>query len=489
MTGVRARRHARGRWSGELAAGDCGETWEARVARDGSARRSSASCPAACARAGSATPSAAPRSRRSPSRGEFRRAVHYTWEVNDRLRMVVDAARGPVRYEHDALGNLAAATYEDGRVDLRMPDAVGNFFRTQARSDRKYGPGGQLLESREPDGRVVTLRIRPRGQPREEDRAWTLPRHRPTPSPASGPTHWNGAGMLRQGRPPRRRGRDLHLRRPRAPPLQNLPRAAPRRWIWDGKIPLHEWVEGRPAALSPATAARSANVAVLDELAARRRRFERAAKPSQGPPDDSFAAPQSTTPAIPVWSAGATEPGTAEYPITWLFDPESFAPMAKLVGDARYAIVTDHLGTPTAMYDAAGAEVWSATIDAYGDLRNITGTRTACPFRWPGQYEDAETGLYYNRFRYYAPEIGYYLSQDPIGLANGLTLCAYPGNPLIATDPLGLATFYSVQSAADADRLRGGGEPWPAGLERANMGDRILLLGFREPGAQLQRAP
>ena len=77
--------------------------------------------------------------------------------------MVVDAARGPVRYEHDALGNLAAATYEDGRVDLRMPDAVGNLFRTQARTDRKYGPAGQLLESREPDGRVVTYEYDPEG--------------------------------------------------------------------------------------------------------------------------------------------------------------------------------------------------------------------------------------------------------------------------------------------------------------------------------------
>ena len=205
---------------------------------------------------------------------------------------------------------------------------------------------------------------------------------------------------------------------------------------------MHEWVEGRPAALSPAHHGAVADVAVLDELAARRRRYERAAKPAQGPPhDDSFAAPQPTTPTLPVWSAGATEPGTAEDPITWLFDPESFAPMAKLVGDARYAIVTDHLGTPTAMYDATGAEVWSATIDAYGDLRNITGTRTACPFRWPGQYEDAETGLYYNRFRYYDASQGHYLSPDPLGLLGGPVLAGYVSDPLTQTDPFGLITI------------------------------------------------
>ncbi|WP_202807474.1 RHS repeat-associated core domain-containing protein [Gilliamella sp. wkB18] len=39
------------------------------------------------------------------------------------------------------------------------------------------------------------------------------------------------------------------------------------------------------------------------------------------------------------------------------------------------------------------------------------------PFRQLGQYEDVETGLYYNRFRYYHPETGLYISQDPIGLA------------------------------------------------------------------------
>jgi hypothetical protein len=80
--------------------------------------------------------------------------------------------------------------------------------------------------------------------------------------------------------------------------------------------------------------------------------------------------------------------GTAESPITWVFEPESFAPLAKLVGDSRYSLVTDHLGTPKAMFDATGAEVWSASIDAYGDLRNIKGHRQSCPFRYPGQYED-----------------------------------------------------------------------------------------------------
>ena len=60
------------------------------------------------------------------------------------------------------------------------------------------------------------------------------------------------------------------------------------------------------------------------------------------------------------------------------------------------------------MLSETGKAVWRADISVYGKLRNLEpGQKTrACPFRWPGQYEDEETGLYYNRFRYYDPEAG-----------------------------------------------------------------------------------
>jgi RHS repeat-associated protein len=76
----------------------------------------------------------------------------------------------------------------------------------------------------------------------------------------------------------------------------------------------------------------------------------------------------------------------------------------------------------------------------YGELQNVVGEKQACPFRWPGQYEDEETGLYYNRFRYYDPEAGGYVSQDPIGLAGGLCPSAYVADPLVWQDPLGLSS-------------------------------------------------
>ena len=124
---------------------------------------------------------------------------------------------------------------------------------------------------------------------------------------------------------------------------------------------------------------------------------------------------------------------------TWVFDPESFAPAAKLQGEQRYSIVTNYLGTPVRMLSAAGAHVWAADTSIYGELRNLEGERTACPFRYPGQYEDEETGLYYNRFRYYDPEGGVYVSQDPIGLEGGFLLYGYANDVSVQVDVFGLA--------------------------------------------------
>jgi RHS repeat-associated protein len=64
--------------------------------------------------------------------------------------------------------------------------------------------------------------------------------------------------------------------------------------------------------------------------------------------------------------------------------------------------------------------------------------KTHCPWRFPGQYEDEETGLYYNRFRYYDPSIGRYISQDPLGLLGGFWLYGYTADPFRFTDALGL---------------------------------------------------
>ena len=117
----------------------------------------------------------------------------------------------------------------------------------------------------------------------------------------------------------------------------------------------------------------------------------------------------------------------------------SFTPVAKVTDSERYTIVHDYLGTPTQAYDSAGDLVWEMLLDVYGRVMECRGDRSLVPFRYQGQYEDAETGLYYNRFRYYSPEMGMYISSDPIGLAgNNPTLYGYVEDVNAWLDALGL---------------------------------------------------
>lgn len=112
--------------------------------------------------------------------------------------------------------------------------------------------------------------------------------------------------------------------------------------------------------------------------------------------------------------------------VTWVYDGTSFTPVAKVTDGERYTIVHDYLGTPTQAYDSKGELVWEMLLDVYGRMAECHGDRTLVPFRYQGQYEDEETGLYYNRFRYYSPDMGMYISSDPIGLAgNNPTLYGY----------------------------------------------------------------
>ena len=90
------------------------------------------------------------------------------------------------------------------------------------------------------------------------------------------------------------------------------------------------------------------------------------------------------------------------------------------------------------MTDATGALIWDAVYKPFGEAEQISGSATN-PQRFPGQVYDPETGLHYNYFRDYAPGLGRYVESDPIGLLGGLTTYAYVrGNPLLASDPLGL---------------------------------------------------
>ena len=99
---------------------------------------------------------------------------------------------------------------------------------------------------------------------------------------------------------------------------------------------------------------------------------------------------------------------------------ESFVPCGKITNGKHYSIITDHLGIPIEAYNQEGALIWEREQDLYGNSRQgFAKENFRCPFKYQGQYYDSEVELCYNRFRYYHPETGRYISEDPIGFLSG----------------------------------------------------------------------
>ncbi|RZJ57264.1 MAG: RHS repeat protein [Hymenobacter sp.] len=275
----------------------------------------------------------------------------YTWQSSGRLSQIQDTQFGLTHFEHDAVGNLAATTFDDGTRELRLSDAVGNLFTTTEQRDRRYGSAGQLLEAQGTRFTYdmlgnLTSKTTAQGQ------QWNYA--------------WDAAGYLAEVVCPDgeavRFAYDALGRR-----VSKSYQGKVTRWVWDGDKFLHEWQE-------------------------------------------------STTEAAL---------GSVAEVVTWLFEDDSLAPLAKLTAQGSYSVVADHLGTPLALYDAQGQQTWQVQLNSYGAVRIDTSQAPDCPFRYQGQYEDVETGLYYNRFRYYDAETGQYISQDPIRLEGGWKMYGY----------------------------------------------------------------
>ncbi|MFL0072071.1 RHS repeat domain-containing protein [Tenacibaculum maritimum] len=107
------------------------------------------------------------------------------------------------------------------------------------------------------------------------------------------------------------------------------------------------------------------------------------------------------------------------------------------------------MGTPTQMYDEEGEQVWERSLDLNGKV--INGSNAPCPFLYQGQYYDKEIELAYNRFRYYDPDDGRYISKDPIGLLSGeYGFYNYVGDSNSWVDPFGLTKTYHATSRSEA---------------------------------------
>ncbi|MFJ4134065.1 RHS repeat-associated core domain-containing protein [Pseudomonas cyclaminis] len=130
---------------------------------------------------------------------------------------------------------------------------------------------------------------------------------------------------------------------------------------------------------------------------------------------------------------------------SFVYEPDSFRPLALLEGfgpneTQPYHYQLDHLGTPQELTDPDGEIVWSAHYRAYGQISRLDKNKIDNPLRFQGQYFDPESGLHYNRHRYYNPNVGRYLTPDPVKLAGGINAYQYVPNPTGWVDPLGLSS-------------------------------------------------
>ena len=241
---------------------------------------------------------------------------------------------------------------------------VGNLFNDPDRKLRKYLQGGKIEQSGEwrfkydKDGQLIE-------KYKGSGKWWDSKRER-------WQYEWNQNGTLKAVKSP-------HRKRPAQFTYDALGRRICKfaseytHWVWNGNVPLHEWNTGQ------------------------------------------------------TWK----DDGWQYYELdlrTWVFEEESFVPMALLLNGKAYSIVTDQPGTPTEAYNVEGEEVWRRRLDMNGRIleevydRNVPySDRIRIPFLFQGQYYDHETELAYNRFRYYAPELGRYISEDPIRFDSGTT--------------------------------------------------------------------
>ncbi|WP_277627260.1 RHS repeat domain-containing protein [Burkholderia stabilis] len=134
-----------------------------------------------------------------------------------------------------------------------------------------------------------------------------------------------------------------------------------------------------------------------------------------------------------------------EQTVTYVPHPDHEGPLTRLGDGQAWHYVTDHLGTPQELYDEQREVVWAADLSAYGRTARRLAHAVDNPIRFPGQYYDRESGLHYNRLRYYDAEIGRYITQDPIGLLGvlgGSNHHSYADrDPVNRIDPSGAFAF------------------------------------------------
>lgn len=427
------------------------------------------------------------------------RQRRYEWDVNNRLKKVTnEQTKGTTMYSYDQFNNLVSAKETGLETIFRETDTVGNLYVTQDRSDRIYGAGsrleksgidlkekrnsfqggygklvtkgteyfydeeGNMVEKTEsngdtwrylyygngmlkkvvlPDGSGVCFKYDPFG--RRIEKSVTKGYSKKTVKlkeqvPAINKNNWEVVGGARIRRPHPQK-ENSHVAKDNATSIYQERRGESEekvekviRFLWDGNTLLHEWKEKPENTLKVK--------AKVDYKADFRRKQEKQRE------QDIAESPETTK--VP------------ESLITWIFQ-DDFIPRGKITSEGNYSIITDYLGTPVEAYGEEGNKIWEREFDIYGSVKpgrkdtygkpekNI-GEENFIPFRFQGQYQDEKIGLYYNRFRYYDPQLGQYTQQDPIGLAGGNpTLYGYVKDTNTWIDIYGLKSFFRSMSRAE----------------------------------------
>ncbi|WP_053486152.1 RHS repeat-associated core domain-containing protein [Lysinibacillus sp. FJAT-14745] len=340
-----------------------------------------------------------PTHHRISSQNRDTRRRMYNWDVNHRLRSMVNELTGvKATYGYDEFSNLVWSNQGDQFDFLhRSVDDVGNLYETKEKTDRVYGAGSRLLETRDAnfsyddEGNLIQ-KLEKNGD------SWKY--------------EYYGNGMMAKVIKPDKTEVTFKYgslgRR-----IEKCSDEKTMTFVWDGNTILHEYFLQN-------------NSDIYENL------------------DEYFSQNKSEIP---------------NNLVTWVFN-DGFVPSAKITNEGNYSIISDYLGTPVEAYDEQGNRVWSAELDVYGRVNEFTGKRDFIPFRYQGQYEDVEIGLYYNRFRYYDPEQGNYIQVDPIGLAgNNPTLYGYVSDPNSWIDLFGLSKTSSSVKPYDVVPYRPSNSP------------------------------
>ena len=165
---------------------------------------------------------------------------------------------------------------------------------------------------------------------------------------------------------------------------------------------------------------------------------------------------------------------------TFVHGPGTLVPLLQIERGEVFVVLTDHLGTAHELLDPAGRVAWSAAYSAWGKAVEHHGSapgehgrprKIESPFRLMGQYADEETGLSGTRYRWFDPEVGRWLTPDPLGVEGGWELFGFDGCPTGDVDALGLSAKHAKKNvgvkhnnrkdAKEAAAHAHGGKPRP----------------------------